>query len=251
MKCMNISYFIAADVLFPLVKKYGYGIELTRFINKEILDNYKIYLSETIADVSGIEEVVLHAPFDNLSACSNDGYIVEDTNKYYQLMYDLAQALGAKGIVYHTCYEPSVHDFNKALKQSVTFWTRFFLEGKDDIIFYMENVMEQDYHFQLELYEQVNRPNFKICLDVGHVNKKNSICPITHWIKELNHAIGYVHLHNNNGINDEHNAINDGSLDMRQTLDSLLKYAPNAIWSLETEGVIQSIDWLKEHHYIQ
>ncbi len=244
---MNISYFITADVLFPLLKKYGYGIELTRFISKEILDNYKIYLSETISEVLGIEEVMLHAPFDNLSACSSDRYIIEETNKYYQLIYQLAQALGAKGVVYHTSYEPNVHNFTQALKQSVTFWSGF-LKGKDDIMFYIENVMEQDYHFQLELYKQVNRPNFKICLDVGHVNK-NSISTIVQWIKELNSAIAYVHLHNNNGVNDEHNAINDGSLNMGQTLECLLTYAPNATWSLETEGVQQSLNWLNEHNY--
>lgn len=245
---MNISYFTTADILFPLLKKHGYGIELTRFINKQILKDYTCYLSETLAEISGIKEVMLHAPFHNLSVCTSNKDILKETKKYYQLIYQLAQALEAKGIVYHTTYNPRMHDFTEALRQAAFFWNDF-IDGKEDTMFYIENVMEEDYHFQLELYKQVNQPHFKICLDVGHVNKRSSRS-IVDWITSLDDAIGYVHLHNNDGMKDEHNAIYDGSLDMQQTLDCLLSVVPQATWSLETEGVIQSVNWLKVNNYI-
>lgn len=247
MKTLNLSYFTSKDILFPLLRKHDFGIEITQFINREMLFNYKHYTPEVILELKGIHPIALHGPFKNLSACSSDKNIREETFIQYDLIYQIAHELGAKDIVLHTGYDPMQDNFEEALGNSVWFWRRF-LQNKIDVSFYLENVMEKDHEFLLKLHDRIDQSNFKICLDIGHVNK-NSKHALSDWIKQLNKRIGYVHLHNNYGVNDDHNGIDNGNIDIKRTLNSLLQYAPEAVWSLETEALDRSIEWLKENGY--
>ncbi len=245
---MNISFFIDKDELFSILGKYNFGIELTEFISKDRLFNYKANIANAIKDLKEIDEIALHAPFDNLSPCSSIKKIKEMTELQYTYIYEIAEKLGATSIIFHTGYNPNKDSFENSLKNAVRFWQKFTY-GKEHINFYIENLLEQNCAFQLQLHDKVSRPNLKICLDIGHSNK-NSPYSVEEWIQQLNNRIGYVHLHNNNGIEDEHKGINNGTANIRHILDNLLLYAPNAIWTLETSEVTESIEWLFQNEYI-
>lgn len=245
---MNISYFINKDELFPILKSNKFGIELTEFINEDRLINYRDYIDDTKDELKEIDEIALHGPFINLSVCSSTLEIRELTKLQYNYIYEIAKELGGKHIIVHLGYNPEKDEIRGSLENAIWFWQQF-LFGKDDINFYVENVMEEDCNLLLELCDRVNRSNFKICLDIGHVNK-NSYYSVENWIQQLNNRIGYVHLHNNNGKEDEHKGIINGTADIKQILDNLLVYASDAIWSLETSEVIESLEWLYENNYI-
>ena len=77
---------------------------------------------------------------------------------------------------------------------------------------------------------------------------------------KLGDRIGYLHLHNNHGKqyiqdfnNDEHLGITNGTIDIKQVLSLLEKYAPNSIWSIEakTKYLEESITSLQEFGYIK
>jgi sugar phosphate isomerase/epimerase len=68
---------------------------------------------------------------------------------------------------------------------------------------------------------------------VGIKNNKENI-EITDWIKKANEKIGFVHLHNNFGKNDDHNGLNNGNINMNEVCKALEQYSPNAIWEIET-----------------
>lgn len=87
-------------------------------------------------------------------------------------------------------------------------------------------------------------------LDVGHVNA-NSSKPLCDWIKGLNHKIGYVHLHNNDGIHDNHYGLGKGQIDMLAVLEALKIYAPDASWSIETADLEQSVEWLDQKGFLR
>jgi sugar phosphate isomerase/epimerase len=55
--------------------------------------------------------------------------------------------------------------------------------------------MEEDCFLIKELIEQINNPNFSVCLDVGNVNtfSNNSI---QKWIDVLGSDIKHMHIHN-------------------------------------------------------
>ena len=89
------------------------------------------------------------------------------------------------------------------------------------------------------------------CLDIGHVNA-NSSRSLADWISGMGDRIRYVHLHNNDGILDDHWRLDRGKIDISQVLDLLQKHSPRAIWTVETyPGDLEpSLQWLKERGYL-
>jgi sugar phosphate isomerase/epimerase len=64
--------------------------------------------------------------------------------------------------------------------------------------------------------------------------------------------IGYVHLHDNHGVTDEHLGLGEGNVPLQETLGALEKYSPEAVWALETDPkrFVSSLDWLADHQFI-
>jgi sugar phosphate isomerase/epimerase len=71
-------------------------------------------------------------------------------------------------------------------------------------------------------------------------------------VEFLKTQIGYVHLHDNHGTEDEHLALGDGSIPISETLAALGNYAPAAVRSIESGGekMFRSIAWLKRNGYL-
>lgn len=84
--------------------------------------------------------------------------------------------------------------------------------------------------------------------------------PLEDWIKTLNTRIAEYHLHNNHGKqtiygynkDDEHLAINNGTIDIEKTLKLAEEYTPDAIWSIESKVkyLEESVVYLKELGFI-
>lgn len=58
----------------------------------------------------------------------------------------------------------------------------------------MENVLDEDWRLLLDVYKQVEHPNFKLCLDMGHAHCYSEIS-VLEWAQELAPYIGHVHVH--------------------------------------------------------
>ena len=109
------------------------------------------------------------------------------------------------------------------------------------------------------LIDEINDSRVKICLDIGHVNC-NSNMSLEDWIKTLNTRVAQYHFHNNHGKqtiygyngDDEHLAINDGTIDIEKTLKLAEEYTPNAIWSIESKVKFleESVEVLRKLGYI-
>ena len=120
---------------------------------------------------------------------------------------------------------------------------------------HLENVYEDDCSAIAELLDRVNEAlhadRLTACLDIGHVHA-NSSRTFDEWITGLGHRIRYVHLHNNNGILDDHWGLWKGKIDIVRVLDLLMKYSPDSAWTIETvvNDIEQSALWLKEKGYL-
>lgn len=120
---------------------------------------------------------------------------------------------------------------------------------------HLENVYEDDFSTLAELTDQVNQAfqgeRLTICLDIGHVNANSSIS-LVDWIVGLGDRIRYVHLHNNDGILDDHWRLDKGTIDVSQVVELLLKHSPHAIWNVETfiEDIEPSLLWLQKRGYL-
>jgi len=95
-----------------------------------------------------------------------------------------------------------------------------------------------------ELFEMVDGTNMKICYDIGHANTVNQIDEI---IDLLGDRIKNVHIHDNNGGNDDHMTIGDGQIDFKSVLKRLSNYKGRYIIESRTlESAVISRDRLKK-----
>jgi sugar phosphate isomerase/epimerase len=225
-------------------------MEMAAFADIAVVNNDE-QVSLYRSAVSGICGRAVHAPYLGLYPGSPDTDIREEAFACFERVYKAALSLGAGHLIFHHNYDPSACTESGWLDNSCEFW-RKYLEGKPyGIKIHLENIMDRTPELISELVCRIGTPNLDIALDIGHVNAYSEV-PLAVWIEFLQGQIGYVHLHDNNGLEDEHLALGKGNIKLSETLDSLLCHAPDAIWSIESGGerMYQSVEWLKYNNYL-
>ena len=238
--------------VYKLAEELQLGVEVLGFIEPFRISDFSEKVRITKDKLVKINNRSIHGPFLDLYAASRDPEVINVVKSRFVQAYKTAKLLDARNIVFHAGYIPKAFYPDDWIKQSTVFWRDFLYYVDENTEIHIENVCEDDYSLICRLVEFVDRPNFSVCLDIGHVNI-NSTKPIEEWIKRLNNKIKYVHLHNNDGISDSHFGLCRGNIDILRTLEMLEKYSPNAIWTLETKlnETEQSVLWLKTYGYIK
>lgn len=246
-----MSDLLECNQMIEVLKKYAVGIEVIHFGISAVLDEVDEQLEQYKQRMSGFigeRELSLHGPFFDLAPASFDSKIRRVTQQRFQTTYQVAKALGAKRIIYHTGFIPITYYIEGWLGNSIAFWKAFMQDKDESIQIHMENVYEEEWWPMVKVIDEVGHAAFSACLDVGHVNAY-STKSIEEWIQGLGNRIGHVHLHNNDGTKDSHGTLNRGTLDMKSTLEKIKQIAPEATWTIEIadkEEVIESLGWIED-----
>lgn len=239
-----------------VIKKNQLNIELNHICISENLDVDKI--KNTIQDMetdikeSGCKDVILHGPFTEICPGSIDQRAVNLGYDRLNEAYDVAMRLGISKMVVHSGYLPLIYYREWHLEKSVIFWRKFMSDKSSDFNIYIENVFEDDPSMMKELFDDLNDPRIHIALDIGHANvmTKKDIS-VYDWIKILGKSIGHFHIHNNNGHNDLHSAIDNGNIDMKKIFEAIDEYcSKNVTITIESSDCESSVKWLSENKYI-
>lgn len=229
-----ISHLMSDEDMCTLLEEASLGVESIEFsigycLDKwqESLDSYRHRL-----EAMNYQSLSVHGPFLDLNPSSNDTLIRKVTRERFQQAYDAAVALKADKIIYHTCFVPRVNFLEGWTDLIVPFWEEFLADKDEGIQIHLENVFDPVYELIWEVVERVNHPAFSICLDLGHANHASKF-PVTEWIERLGPRIGHIHIHDNNGIRDEHLAVGDGIIDWDKVGPALRHHCPNASYTIE------------------
>ncbi len=235
----------------PLCGEFSLGLEVQAFYNPEFLNRDPMAIEKHLELSKGIDRVSMHGPFGDLCPGSFDPMIREVTRNRFDLAYDVAVKLGVKHVVLHHGYVPKTSCPKHWIERSAKFWLDFLDSKEHQFKYHIENHLELDHEIMSEVVEAVNRPNFDICLDIGHTNCCSKM-PASEWIKNLKDKIGYVHLHNNYGEKDEHLGLEKGTIPIIEVCETLNKYTPEAIWTLETgfDDTRKSVVFLGDNGFI-
>jgi sugar phosphate isomerase/epimerase len=242
------------EAILPVVWKYGVGVEVQEYLSPNNLDDHPEMASEIAEKIKSIPLRGFHGPFSELVPASRDKKIQEVTRSRFQSAYELAQVVRAQHIILHAGYIPKTYPRETWLANSVAFWVDFLADKGNEPQLHLENVYEDDFTLLVELLDRINEKMGEemvtTCLDIGHVHA-NSSKPFTEWIAGLGKRIKYAHLHNNDGILDDHWGLWKGKIDMPRVLDLLLEHAPDAVWMIEASqpDIEPSIIWLEEKGY--
>ena len=90
------------------------------------------------------------------------------------------------------------------------------------------------------IFNNLSHPLLKICFDCGH---KNFLTKNFDLLGEYGRYVSVLHIHDNNGITDEHKIIGTGNINLKQLAKQLSKY--NLIYSAEIKVIDKGLD-LKE-----
>jgi sugar phosphate isomerase/epimerase len=257
---MNIAVADSAkiDDVLPLVRAYGVGIEVQEFALPENLDRRAAgdqLAHDLAAKIASVSPRALHGPFMELIPASRDRLVQGAARTRFESAYDVARTVDVQHLVLHTGYFPKTYPHDTWIANSVAFWNDFLVDKSGPIRIYLENIYEDDFGIIVELVARVNealgREALSVCLDIGHVHA-NSSKSLAQWITGLGSIIQYTHLHNNDGIKDDHWGLWRGKIDVAEVLDLLLRYAPSAVWTIEanSEDVERSLLWLQERGYL-
>ena len=180
--------------------------------------------------------------------------------KIYNEAYRIAKKLNCTEMVIHSNYKPGTDWYDGWIMRAKNLLEKFLKNKDDSITICIENQFESDSELLLKLVDKVDDKRVRICLDIGHAHA-NSNMQVEDWIKSLNNRIAYYHLHNNHGKqtsfgynkDDEHLAIDNGTIDIDNVLKLAEQYTPNAIWNVESkvEYLEDSVKCLRRLGYIK
>uniref|UniRef100_A0A7C4AJU8 Sugar phosphate isomerase/epimerase n=1 Tax=Thermodesulfovibrio aggregans TaxID=86166 RepID=A0A7C4AJU8_9BACT len=241
---------------------YGRIYEFIDIIKNERLD-LEIYFDAKSLDSITDEDILklkkalsykpslsFHAPFMDLSPGAIDSKVKNITIERFGQMFDIAEKLLPKAIVFHSGYDKWKYAFkvNVWLEESIFTWSKLLPRAESlNVKIAIENIFEEEPESLQSLMKAINSPYFGVCFDTGHFNlfSKKSL---EEWMSYLNNYIVEFHLHDNHKKFDEHLAIGEGFFDF----DKLFKInkCRNCIYTIEThsvENVFKSIKRFNEY----
>lgn len=241
----------------PVALEYGLGLEIAEFCIAENLDvNIDTVEPIVLNKAETVSDTILHAPFNELFPCAIDSQAAKLATARYLQAADVARKIGAKKVVVHAGYVPTVYYREFFVSQSVKFWKKFLSDYSYELEFCLENVMEYEPEMLTEIIEGVQDKRLRLCLDIGHANLTST--PISHWIDAELPYLSHFHIHNNKGIQgrvqgssgDLHSALGVGIIDYDNIINDISKILPEATLTVESIDILSCSNWLKEHSFI-
>ncbi|MBQ8955083.1 MAG: sugar phosphate isomerase/epimerase [Clostridia bacterium] len=251
---LYISQLLPFDDMRRVCAETGAGIELIEFAVADNLDHLEQSMRKVRRELKGFDimpELTVHGPFLDLNPASWDSYVYEGTARRFEQAYGAALALGAKKIVLHTGFYPHANFLQGWPERMASFFSGF-LENRTEMQVVMENLFDPFPEPLLEVYERVNNPCFKLCLDIGHAHCYSRV-PVTEWAEKLLPALGHVHIHDNGGFDpmkdhpDEHLALGRGTLPL-DALFAVLRRGSGLSYVIEC-NTIQDV--MRSYEYFQ
>ena len=246
MRCWYVSQMDARAQM--LARSCGMGVELIDFCIPENMENAALIRDSKDA-LKGFA-LSLHAPYYEIFPCAIDPLIREVAMHRLRRCAALCAEMGARRMIAHSGYMPQLYYPQWFVPKSICFWKEFIAQLPDQLELLLENVLDVSPEHIARVCDGVGDERLRICLDVGHANAYSPV-PVTEWIRTLGSRIAHVHLHNNDGSCDAHNALGDGSMNMLEVLEALDVHAPSAALCIESMDAQASLRYLMEHGIIE
>ena len=239
---------IASDAV-QTAKKYGVNLEIAEYCTAWNMDDEFASVDPVVREkLAGCPKSLLHAPYNELFPCAIDRKVRALAAERYRQAITLAKAYSSEKVIIHGGYNPWIYYPVWYVEQSVQFWKEF-LQEDPGVQIVLENVLEEDPQWLLDIVKAVDHPGLKLCLDIGHVNAYSGI-PVMDWLERCAPWIGHFHIHNNDGTRDQHNALFEGTVPMEEFLYRAEELCLDASFTFELMKAEPSMSWLRENGVI-
>lgn len=240
-----------------LAEKYNMGFEYNDFYWPDILDDDD-KLNEIISDYKQWElpqYTTMHGAFFDVIPFSMDGRIREISQLRIEQSIEAARRIGVKAIVFHTNYNPFLNSesyFNSWIEINIKYWSGV-LEKYPDINIYLENMFDTSPDIMVRLSESLCKyHNYGMCFDYAHASLSKVEPEV--WARKLSKYIKHVHINDNDGVSDLHQAWGDGCINREVFYDCCSKYFNDATVLIEIskmEDKIKTLEILEKEGFLR
>ncbi len=205
---------------------HGLGIEMMAFAYPDVLDGdwravqerYKTLLQP----VPGMR--TMHGPFMDMAPGSPDQQINEVCRGRFRHVLRIAHELNAEIVVLHANFIAAIHtdEYRKGWQQrNVLFWSDIADYAQQlGVTVAVENMWEFDPNLIGDVLKQIDHPNLRACIDIGHAHLYSDV-PFTTWLETMQPYLVHIHVNNNDGILDYHHGLSSGVLDYQRLLEQV------------------------------
>lgn len=250
LKKENICLSTIAPDAAQTARKWGVNLEIAEFCTAWNMEREFPDVDKAVKEnIEGIGGLLLHAPFNELFPCAIDPKARELAADRFRQAIALAKNYGAKKVIIHGGYNPWIYYPVWYVEQSIAFW-KDFLQQDPGVELVLENVLETDPAWLLDIVKGVDDPRLRLCLDIGHVNAYSKI-PVMEWLEMCTPWISHFHIHNNDSTADHHCALFEGTIPMRDFIYRAEQLCPNATFTLELMEDGPSVAWLADNGLLE
>ncbi len=196
----------------------------------------------------------IHLPFHDLQPGSMDNFILEATRKRLVSALKIAKIYNPRFLVGHANFIPLYLElFSPWLKNAVETWTIVHDHWPEHPPLYLENVREYDPRPLSDLFSELSHLNIKFCFDVGHWASYSGGMRYQNmalWIQSMAPFLNHLHLHDNDGVADQHLGVGVGSIPWSELFAGLELLDLSPTFTLEPhtkEDLEQSWVFMKKH----
>lgn len=231
---------------FPLLLDHGLQPEIAfKGDDLDDLDREQVRSVARRLASAGLR-VSLHAPFADLNPGALEPLVLAATEKRFRQTLEVADALGARLIVFHPGFDRWKYGgLNHLwLEANLDFWPPLLdLAARLDCRMALENIFEQRPDTLAGLLDALDSPWLGHCFDVGHWHLFSTV-PLEKWFTALGPRTVHLHLHDNRGRRDDHLPPGQGKIDFDGLYGCIRSLSPLPSLTLEIhvpEDILRSV----------
>lgn len=192
----------------------------------------------------------IHAPFSDLNIASLNNKIRETSIGYMKKAIEAASFLGAGPVTFHSGRKSplGMRYPEKAWATNLESIGRLVdIASENGVRLCLENFPNYWGVFCCtieEIKEVINTyPSLEVTLDTGHANTCGDVLD---FFGALGPSIGHIHLHDNDGKDDHHYSLGDGTMDLKRLAPHLKSFKHGiTIETNDAEDTRRSLETLK------
>jgi sugar phosphate isomerase/epimerase len=226
----------------PAIENLGVGIELQSYglqgvRSPEHWQSKCAQRREVSRQFKG--RLAIHGPFLGL-AYNYEDYLLRDAMKVrMDMTYAVAREFKPDTLILHTGFSEETIKFNLEqlwLQETTEYWkTEIERYERLGITVVLENLLESTPDLMIKLVDNVSNPYLRLCFDIGHANIWSRILP-EQWVAAMDYRLHHVHLHDNNGLRDQHLPAGAGTIQFDPFFEALGALHENVTVSLEVDA---------------
>lgn len=236
------------EKVFPICVSMKLGLELQSFTNPNQAEQFPSWIRDQKSRIGSIQPLSMHGTFGDLNLGSYDPKIRAISLERMTSNMAVAFDLQVSHIIFHHGYVPHTSPEVNWIPRFVETLSGFLQQYPGEIEFHLENMLELKPDIMIQTLDAIPDTRVSACLDIGHAHC-NSNTPVVKWIEKLGSRIKYVHLHDNDGSGDQHLALGDGTIPLKDVCAALNEFAPDSIWAIESHAdfLKKSVVWLQRN----